>query len=522
MDINFEIKNLKKKELPKRSEEEINILVESLISKMTLSEKVGQLSQTFYYSDVITGPAFQNDDTIKLIKEGKIGSILNCTEINKIYALQKLAVEETRLHIPLMFMLDVIHGYYTSFPTNLGMSMSWDLDLAKETARVAAFEAGHSGINLTFSPMVDIVRDARWGRVNESNGEDVYLGERFTEAYIEGYQGNDLSDLNSIGACAKHFVGYGAVEAGREYNNVDISELLLRQKYLKPFKAAVEKDVLSVMTAFNPINGVPMICNEYLCKDILKDEYKFKGFTISDYNAGYELLNHKVAKDEYEACRRCIEAELDQEMVSKMYLDNLEKLCLNEPKYIEKVENCTRRILKAKYRLGLFDDPYKNIYDNPLQYKKEEFREISKKMASESFTLLKNEDNILPFKNVRKVGLLGDFIHNKDYLIGPWGGKHNNDENVTIYEAFKNSHYEIIENDDIEKVSKESDAIIIAVGETWRMNGEAGARVNIELLPHEVELINKVYEYNKNIVLIVTSGRPLVLTNIIDKVKGYN
>ena len=520
MDINFEIKNLKKKELPKRSEEEINILVESLMSKMTLVEKVGQLSQTFYYSEVITGPAFKNDDTIKLIKEGKIGSLLNCTDIKKIYALQKEAYEESRLHIPLMFMLDVIHGYYTSFPTNLGMSMSWDIELAKETARIAAYEAGHSGINLTFSPMVDIVRDSRWGRVNESNGEDAYLGSLFTKAYIEGYQGNDLSDLNSIGACAKHFVGYGAVEAGREYNNVDMSELLLRQKYLKPFKAAVEQDVLSVMTAFNPINGVPMICNEYLCKDVLKDEYEFKGFLISDYNAGYELLNHKVAKDEYEACRRCIQAELDIEMVSQTYLHHLEELCLKEPKYIEKVDKCCARVLKAKYRLGLFDDPYKNIYDNPTQYQQEEFRQVSKKMASESFTLLKNEDNILPFKNIKKVGLLGSFIHNKDQLIGPWGGKHNHDENTSIYEAFKNSNYEIIEDEDIVKVSKESDAVIIAVGETWRMNGEAGARVNIELLDHEIEMINKVYEYNKNIVLIVTSGRPLVLTNIIDKVKS--
>ena len=520
MSISLEIKNLKKKELPKRSEKEIEILVESLMKKMTISEKVGQLFQTFYYSEVITGPMFDNDDTIKLIKEGKIGSILNCTEIEKIYSLQRCAVNESRLGIPLMFMLDVIHGYYTSFPTNLSMSNSWDLELAKKTAEIAAYEAGHSGINVTFSPMVDIVRDSRWGRVNESNGEDSYLSSKFAVAYIEGYQKDDLSRLDAIGACAKHFVGYGAVEAGREYNNVDISEFLLRQKYLKPFKASVEAGVLSVMTAFNPIHGVPMCANEYLSKEVLKDEYGFNGFVISDYNAGEELLCHKVARDEYEACKRCIEAELDIEMVSRTYLHNLEELCKNEPKYIEKVDKCCARVLKAKYRLGLFDDPYKNIYDNPFIYGGNiEALDISKKMASESFVMLKN-DEILPIKEKAKLGLVGNYVHSKD-LVGPWGGKHNDDENITIYEGLKSlNKYELIEDADYLKVAQCSDYVIVALGETSHLSGEGGSRSSISLDQKDIKMIHDIYEINKNIILITFSGRPLVLIDVVDEVKA--
>ena len=520
MSISLEIKNLKKKELPKRSEKEIEILVESLMKKMTISEKVGQLFQTFYYSEVITGPMFDNDDTIKLIKEGKIGSILNCTEIEKIYSLQRCAVNESRLGIPLMFMLDVIHGYYTSFPTNLSMSNSWNLELAKKTAEIAAYEAGHSGINVTFSPMVDIVRDSRWGRVNESNGEDSYLSSKFAVAYIEGYQKDDLSRLDAIGACAKHFVGYGAVEAGREYNNVDISEFLLRQKYLKPFKASVEAGVLSVMTAFNPIHGVPMCANEYLSKEVLKDEYGFNGFVISDYNAGEELLCHKVASDEYEACKRCIEAELDIEMVSRTYLHNLEELCKNEPKYIEKVDKCCARVLKAKYRLGLFDDPYKNIYDNPFIYGGNiEALDISKKMASESFVMLKN-DEILPIKEKAKLGLVGNYVHSKD-LVGPWGGKHNDDENITIYEGLKSlNKYELIEDDDYLKVAQCSDYVIVALGETSHLSGEGGSRSSISLDQKDIKMIHDIYEINKNIILITFSGRPLVLIDVVDEVKA--
>ena len=520
MDINLEIEKLEKKELPKRSEKEIQILVESLLKKMTLSEKVGQLYQTFYYSDVITGPMFESDDTIKLIKEGKIGSILNCTKIDTIYSLQKCAVEETRLHIPLLFMLDVIHGYYTSFPTNLGMSMSWDLELAKRTAEIASYECGHSGINLTFSPMIDIVRDSRWGRVNESNGEDPYLSSKFAVAYIEGYQKDSLERLDSIGACVKHYVGYGAVEAGREYNNVDISELMLRQKYLKPFKAAVDANVLSVMTAFNPINGIPMIANEYLVKNVLKDEYGFNGFVISDYNAGEELLCHKIAKDEYEACRRCIEAELDIEMVSRTYLHHLEELCQNEPKYIEKVNKCCARVLKAKYRLGLFDDPYKNIYENPRSYgESQNALSISKKMASESFVMLKNDD-ILPIKESVKIGLIGNYIHSKD-LIGPWGGKHNDEENITIYEGLKKlNKYELIENNDYIEVAKNSNYVIIALGETSHLSGEGGSRSSISLDNKDIKMIHEISEINENIILITFSGRPLVLIDVVDKVKA--
>jgi len=520
MDINLEIEKLEKKELPKRSEKEIQILVESLLKKMTLSEKVGQLYQTFYYSDVITGPMFESDDTIKLIKEGKIGSILNCTKIDTIYSLQKCAVEETRLHIPLLFMLDVIHGYYTSFPTNLGMSMSWDLELAKRTAEIASYECGHSGINLTFSPMIDIVRDSRWGRVNESNGEDPYLSSKFAVAYIEGYQKDSLERLDSIGACVKHYVGYGAVEAGREYNNVDISELMLRQKYLKPFKAAVDANVLSVMTAFNPINGIPMIANEYLVKNVLKDEYGFNGFVISDYNAGEELLFHKLASDEYNACKKCIQAELDIEMVSKTYLHHLEELCLKEPKYIEKLDRCCARVLAAKYRLGLFDDPYKNIYPNPESYGlKEEALEISKKMASESLVLLKN-DEILPFKHHTKVLLVGTHVHTKD-VVGPWGGKHDNNKNITLYEGLKKLNlFDLIEDNDYINAAKECDYVIISLGEEGWMSGEGGARSNINLSDDEIQMINKIYEVNPNILLITTSGRPLVLTTVVDKVKG--
>ena len=487
-----------------------NKFVSNLLKQMTLEEKIGQLYQTFYYGGLTTGPEFENEDVIKEIKQGHIGSILNISDVNVINSLQQCAINNSRLHIPLMFMLDVIHGFKISFPTPLSMSCSFNDKLIEKVARVSGYEAAHSGINVTFSPMLDYVNDARWGRVNESNGEDVYLNKRLAKAYVKGYQTNNLKNKNAVGACCKHFVGYGTPLAGREYNRTEISPISLYTNYLPSFQEAIKNNVLGVMFAFNSVNNIPVLANKEITKTILRDKLKFNGFTISDYGAASELINHKVAKDEKDVARICIANGLDQEMVSTCYKDYLLKVCQEDKKYIKYVNDSCYNILKAKYDLGLFTNPYKNIYlDNEKYFKKKENIEISYKIATQSILMLKNE--ILPLDKKEIVSILGDYAKEKS-ITGPWGGVSDSNDTTTIYDAFK-------ENNDVLVVDDYSlaNTVILCLGESDFMSGEGGSRCELTLPAKQEELLNELNKANKRIVLVIFAGRPLVLTNYINK-----
>lgn len=487
-----------------------NAFVKKLLSKMTLEEKIGQLYQTFYYGGAITGPEFENVDVIQEIKKGNVGSILNASDVKVINALQHAAVDNTRLHIPLMFMLDVIHGFRISFPTPLSMSCSFNDKLIEKVARISGYEAAHSGINVTFSPMLDYVNDARWGRVNESNGEDCYLNSRLARAYVKGYQTNNLKNKSAIGSCCKHFAGYGSPFGGREYNRAEISPISLYQNYLPPFKAAIDNNVLGVMFAFNSINNIPALANKELTQNILRDKLKFKGFTISDYGATYELVNHKVAQNSKEAAKICLENGLDQEMVSTCYKENLLNICKENPKYIKYVNDACYNILNAKYKLGLFENPYKNIFfENEKYFKKDENLKVALQMASQSVVMLKNE--ILPLKNHQKVAIIGPYAKEKE-LTGPWGGVSNSQDTISIYDAIKNSEALNVVED-----YKTADIVILCLGESSFMSGEGGARSNLNLPVEQESLINEVASLNKKIVAVIFAGRPLVLTNYLDK-----
>ena len=487
-----------------------NVFVKKLLSKMTLEEKVGQLYQTFYYGGAITGPEFENVDVIQEIKKGNVGSILNVSDVKVINALQHAAVDNTRLHIPLMFMLDVIHGFKISFPTPLSMSCSFNDKLIEKVARISGYEAAHSGINVTFSPMLDYVNDPRWGRVNESNGEDCYLNTRLAKSYVKGYQTSSLKSKNAIGACCKHFAGYGSPMGGREYNRAEISPISFYQNYLPSFQEAISNDVLGVMFAFNSINNIPALANKELTQNILRDKMKFQGFTISDYGATYELVNHKVAKNSKEAATICIENGLDQEMVSTCYKENLLNICQENPKYIKYVNDSCYNILNAKYKLGLFDNPYKNVFlDNEKYFKKEENIQIASLMASQSIVMLKNE--ILPLKSNEKVAIIGLYAKEKE-LTGPWGGVSSPLDTTTIYDAIKNSGKLDIVDD-----YRKADIVILCLGESAFMSGEGGARSNLNLSVEQEKLLDEVYKANKKIVAVIFAGRPLVLTNYVDK-----
>ena len=517
MDIKSEIKNLEKKEIKKRTDSEIQNLVSSLMNKMTIEEKIGQMSQGAYYSDICTGPQFNQSPTITDIVDGKIGSLLNCFDTKIIYAIQKKAVEESRLHIPLMFMFDVIHGYKTSFPTPLQMACSFDEKLVEEVCRVSAYEASHCGINMTFSPMLDLVRDGRWGRINESCGEDVTVGKKMARAFVKGYQGNDLSCYDSIGACAKHFLGYGAVESGRDYSKVELAEHTIYEKYLPPFEEAIKNDVLSVMLSFNSLNGIPMTMNKKFVRDYLKDTLNFKGFIISDYNATDELLFHKVCKDKYDVAEKCLDAGLDHEMGSTCFNENLALLVKNNPEYEKLIDDSCRRVLTAKYKLGLFDNPYKNIYYDENKYcLTEHAKKVAYDITAKSMVLLKNDD-ILPLK-AKKIGLFVIYADNKS-LSGPWSAICNLDENHTIFESLKESDFDVEIVKKYEN-AKNYDVCLLCIGEDETLCGEGRSRTDINLDKGQIELIENVYKYNKNIIAIVISGRPLILTDVIDKFKA--
>lgn len=493
--------------------------INDLLKRMTLKEKIGQLYQAPYFSDVITGHAFDSSATIQRIKDGRVGSILSVHDEKVLYQLQKTAVEESRLGIPLLFAFDVIHGYKTSFPINLALSNTWDMDLIERISKAVAFESTKKGLHLTFSPMVDLVRDPRWGRVMESNGEDPYLSSCLAKAYIKGYQGDDLSHPDTIAACAKHFIGYGLSEAGREYNTVDLSKRVLYNMYLPAFKAAVEANVQMVMTSFNTVFDVPSTANKALLKDILREELDFKNVIISDYTSTEEIINHGIARDLKDVAEQCFNAGLEMEMVSESYISHLEEL-VHEGKVKESdIDDSVSRILTLKYKLGLFDNPFKYFYENSDQYMLlEKTRELSREAAEKSMVLLKN-NQVLPLKKETKIMLCGPMIKSQD-LIGEWAALTSKDDVVSIFDAFsKDKTLSIIEESGDEAI-KNAEVIIMALGEPGNQAGEGNSKTHLYLADEQKAYFDKVYQLNQNIVLIVFAGRPLIMTDFANKVKA--
>ncbi|PQB07652.1 glycosyl hydrolase [Polaribacter filamentus] len=504
--------------------------VDSIMQLMTLQEKIGQ-TVMFSGSGAVTGPTV-NTNFRKFIKEASVGAMLNVYSAKGTRELQKLAVEETRLGIPLLFGYDVIHGFKTIFPINLGLAASWDMANVEKGSRIAAEEASAAGIHWTFAPMVDVGRDPRWGRISEGAGEDVYLGSKMAKAYVKGFQGEDLSKTNTILACAKHFVGYGAAQAGRDYHTVNMGEGELRNVYLPPFKAAIDEGVETFMTAFNELNGVPATGSKFLYRDILRDEWNFSGFVVTDYTAINELVMHGFAKDNKDATRIAINAGIDMDMMSdanRLYLAELVK----EGKVdIALIDDACRRILLSKYKLGLFDDPYK--YADEQREKevvsKPAFLEAARHSAAISSVLLKNNDKSLPLSSDKKIGLIGPLAKDKENIIGNWAAAGDRGgEAISIFEGIqeytKDANILYVKGCEIEgddesgfqaaiNVARTSDIVVMVMGEDYDMSGEAASRTNINLPGKQTKLIESIRKAvpNKKIVLVLMNGRPLDLS----------
>ena len=503
--------------------------VDELLKKMTLQEKIGQLNQ--YTNDGNpTGPLVVNPNKEKEIKAGLLGSMLNVDGAERTRKYQELAMQ-SRLKIPLLFGLDVIHGYKTTFPIPLAEASSWDLSAMELSARIAATEASASGIHWTFAPMVDIARDPRWGRVMEGAGEDTYLGSKIAYARVKGFQGK-LGDLNSVMACAKHFAAYGAAVGGRDYNSVDMSDRMLWETYLPPFKAAVDAGAATFMNSFNDINGIPATANAYIQRDILKGKWNFKGFVVSDWGSIGEMIAHGYSKDGKEAAYSAITAGSDMDMESNVYRNNLEQLVKENKVPVATIDDAVKRILRKKFELGLFDDPYK--YCNQERQNKElnnpQHTKIAREIAAKSIVLLKNEKNILPLsKETKTIAFIGPMVKPKrnnhgfwaidlkeidsTYIVSQWEGLEN--------KVGKTAKLLYAKGCDIEGDSKagfqeaincanQADVVILSIGERHDMSGEAKSRSNIHLPGIQEELIKELQKTGKPIVILINAGRPLI------------
>ncbi|WP_226388695.1 beta-glucosidase BglX [Penaeicola halotolerans] len=501
--------------------------IDSLLSLMTIDEKIGQL--TLFTSDYdVTGPTMR-EGYIEDIKSGKVGAIFNAYGVDYTTKLQKIAIEETRLGIPLLFGYDVIHGHKTIFPISLGESSTWDLALIEKAARIAAIEASAEGLHWTFAPMVDISRDPRWGRVSEGSGEDTYLGAAIAKARVRGFQGSDLKETNTILATAKHFAAYGAALAGRDYNTVDMSDRVLRETYLPPFKAALDEGVATFMTSFNEVDGIPASGSKYLLNDILRDEWKFNGFVVTDYTSINEMIAHGFSTDLKNAAEQAINAGVDMDMQGAAYYDHLKEL-VSESKVSEKtIDQAVRNVLRMKFKLGLFDDPYRysNKEREQSQVFTKEHLESAREVARASQVLLKN-DNVLPIsKDVKTIALIGPMGNNRRDLIGSWSAAGDWSKAVTLLEGIKEklgSNTKIIQvngsdvegNDQSEfnraiAAARNADVVILALGENYWMSGEAASRSNLDLPGVQKELAEAVLKVGKPTVTVLMNGRPLTI-----------
>jgi len=512
--------------------------VSELLSKMTLEEKVGQLVQYSGF-EYATGPQNSNSATVlEEIKKGKVGSMLNVAGAEETKKFQELALK-SRLKIPLLFGQDVIHGYRTTFPVNLGQAASWDLKLIEKSERIAATEASAYGIHWTFAPMVDIARDPRWGRVMEGSGEDTYLGMQIGLARIKGFQGKGLGNLDAIMACAKHFAAYGAAVGGRDYNSVDMSLRQLHETYLPPFKAAAEAGVATFMNSFNDINGIPATANKYILRNLLKDQWNYKGFVVSDWGSIGEMVPHGYAKDNKEAAEKAINAGTDMDMESRAYMAELPKLVQEGKVHPKLIDDATRRILVKKFEMGLFDDPYRfsNEKRQKQQLNNQDNRKFGREFGSKSIVLLKNEKNILPLsKSTKTVALIGPFGKETVANHGFWSiaFKDDNQRIVTQFDGIKNQldknstllYAKGANVDDQDKsmfaeaveTAKKADVVIMTLGEGHAMSGEAKSRSNIHFSGVQEDLLKEIAKTGKPIVLMINAGRPLVFDWAADNI----
>ncbi|WP_425629801.1 beta-glucosidase BglX [Cellulophaga lytica] len=520
--------------------------IEDLLAKMTIEEKIGQLNLVTPGGGIATGSVVSSNVEEK-IKAAKVGGMFGISGPEKLKIAQDFAVNDTRLKIPLFFGSDVIHGYKTTFPIPLATASSWDMDLIKKMAETAALEATADGINWNFSPMVDVARDPRWGRIAEGAGEDPYLGSAIAKAMVHGYQGNNLTAKNTMLATVKHFALYGAAEAGRDYNSVDMSRTKMFNQYLPPYKAGIDAGAASIMTSFNDVDGIPASGNKWLLTDLLRKKWGFKGFVVSDYTSVNEMIAHGLG-DLQDVSALSLKAGLDMDMVGEGFLTTLKK-SLDEGRVTEEeITNACRRILEAKYKLGLFDDPYK--YIDAKRPKKDILTKKSKTLAREaakrSFVLFKNHNNILPLSKTAKIALVGPLANNKNNMLGTWAPTGDPQLSIPILNGFKNvaSKAKItyakganITDDtelakkvnvfgtrvDIDKRSSEellqealdlaktSDVVVAVVGEASEMSGEAASRTDISIPNSQKRLIQELVKTGKPVVLVLMSGRPLTI-----------
>lgn len=502
--------------------------MKKLLDTLTLEEKVGQLVQIapfFYIKDLdkeIFGPLLDLG-----IKESDIfltGSVLGIGNATEMKMVQDKYLSRSRHKIPLMFMADIIHGYKTIFPVPLAMACSFNPKLIEKAARISAVEAQTSGIHVTFSPMADLTRDPRWGRVVEGFGEDPYLNGLYSASMVKGYQNDDISLKGSLASCVKHFAGYGLSEAGRDYNTVDVSRLNLHQYYMSGYKKALDAGAKLVMTSFNIIEGIPATTNKYLLRDLLKNQWGFDGVVISDYDSLKETIAHGTSFDEADATRKAVEAGLDIEMATALYMIHIEKLLKNNKLTTDLIDDSVLRVLNLKKELGLFENPYKGASeaDSKRLVLSKEHKKASLELASESIVMLKN-NNILPLKNSASIALLGNYAKSRE-TIGPWSWHGNPSDNNSLEETLNNYTTNIYSNDSLsiesldinEVMSKE--VIVLAVGEHARMSGEAHSRSDIKLPVDQVTFIQEVAKLGKKIILVLYNGRPLDLTNVVDHV----
>lgn len=514
---------------------EIERKVDALLKQMTLEEKLGQLVQ---YNDAghiaataaqlaINPEAKEQVDAMQLAAEGRLGSMLNTVGAEHTNAFQRAAVEKSRLHIPLLFGADIIHGFRTIYPEPLGLAATFDPELVRELSRMSAEEATTAGIRWFYSPMVDISRDARWGRTAEGAGEDPYLGAAMARAYVQGYQQDDLSKPDSVAACVKHFAAYGAVEAGREYNATDMSDIRLRQVYLPPYQAAVEAGAATIMSAFNALNGVPATANPYLLQQILRKEWGFNGFVVSDYTAVMELQNHGIALNPAEAARKAILAGVDVDMMSHYYDTQLPELVRTGQVPMSVVDEAVRRVLRVKFALGLFEHPYAR--GTEVTSAVPEHRALVRRAAEESFVLLKNEQDTLPLaKKAQKIALIGPLGDDPLQMLGAWSGGPELREVVTVRAALEarakqyGGSLTVVKGTEIQGTSnagfaqsvqaaRQADVVVMALGESGTMSGEAGSRAFLGLPGNQESLLEAVAQTGRPVVLLVFSGRPLEL-----------
>ncbi|MCA1634613.1 MAG: glycoside hydrolase family 3 C-terminal domain-containing protein [Acidobacteria bacterium] len=506
-----------------RARRDVERSIEALLARMTLEEKLGQLQQLDGHAD-----GRYKDEQPELVRKGLLGSTLNVRGVRNTNELQRIAVEESRLKIPLIFGFDVIHGYRTIFPVPLAEASSWDPASVERAAQVAAAESRAAGVHWTFAPMLDIARDARWGRIVEGSGEDPYLGAALARARVRGFQGADYSAPDRVVACAKHWVAYGAAEGGRDYNTTEVSETTLREIYFPPFRAAVEAGVGTFMSAFNDLNGVPTSANPFTLTRVLRGEWKFDGFVVSDYESVKELMNHKLADGEADAARLALGAGVDMEMVSRLYNKHGAELLRQNRLTRAEIDEAVRRILRVKFRAGLFDNPYADEARERAALMNPEHQRATREMAARSLVLLKNERETLPLdRNLRSLAVVGALADSQLDMIGSWSGDGRKEDAVTLLAALRaklspRTEIKFAKGcdapcasgegfDEAVRAARESDATVVVLGESADMSGEAASRSSLELPGRQTDLLKAIHAAGKPYVVVLMNGRPLTI-----------